>query len=106
MSNLNDLASLAHGTEIAHGFSPATMDDWTHGNNVVPMKIALIHSEASEALEAFRVDDLAEFGRELADIIIRTLGVAGGLGFDMDQIVSEKMVQNALRPHKHGGKRI
>lgn len=67
-------------------------------------KVALIQSEASEALEGFRkglMDDhlphrkMAEV--ELADIIIRTLDLAGGLGLDVAGAVVEKLAYNQQR---------
>lgn len=67
-------------------------------------KVALIQSEASEALEGFRkglMDDhlphrkMAEV--ELADIIIRTLDLAGGLGLDVASAVIEKLAYNQQR---------
>jgi len=41
---------------------------------------------------------------ELADIIIRTLHVAGKHDIDIEQAVREKMLHNESRPIKHGGK--
>ena len=43
---------------------------------------------------------------ELADILLRTLDLAGGLTEDFESIVMEKLKHNAGRTHRHGGKRI
>jgi NTP pyrophosphatase (non-canonical NTP hydrolase) len=71
----------------------------------IPEKLALIHSEVSEALEAYRKYDDENFSEELADVIIRTLDLASYMGVDMEKEVMSKMEKNALRPIRHGGKR-
>lgn len=84
-------------------------------NNYIAAKIALIHSEASEAIEALRINDFittAPSGKpeglrsELADIIVRTLDLAAALGFDMELALREKVAYNHTRARKHGGKAI
>jgi len=67
---------------------------------------SLIHSEVSEALEAFRRGDRDEFAAELADVLIRTVGLAYGLGIDVGVAMTAKMTANRAREHRHGGKRI
>lgn len=72
------------------------------------LKIALIHSEISEALEGERknlMDDhlphrkMAEV--ELADAIIRILDYAGFMGYDIEGAIKEKIDYNKHRPdHK------
>lgn len=79
-------------------------------------RIALIHSEASEALEAVRTRGLDawrdEKGKpegvasELADIVIRVFDFAESVGIDMEAAISEKHAFNATRPHRHGGKAL
>lgn len=80
------------------------------------VKIALIHSEASEALEAVRRDQLALFetsgGKpeglpsELADIMIRVADYAEAAQIDLTKAIETKMAYNETRPHRHGGKSL
>jgi NTP pyrophosphatase (non-canonical NTP hydrolase) len=83
---------------------------------IVPVKLALIADEVSEALRVHRDEyegpeswsfnhmtdeQEAEFTEELADIIIRTLDLAGGLGLDIGTSITEKIKKNKKRPNKH-----
>ena len=68
----------------------------------VPEKLALIHSEVSEALEADRSGNAENFAEELADTIIRILDLSNALGIDITGAVRWKMEKNEGRPHKHG----
>jgi len=70
-----------------------------------PLEVAaLIHSEVSEAVEAWREDDIAQVAEELADVIIRILDTAWYEGIDLDEAFHKKVAKNRERPYRHGGK--
>lgn len=76
-------------------------------------KIALMHSELSEALEGIRgdlMDDKLTHRKmvecELADTVIRIMNYASHTGLDVAEAIVEKNAFNKTRPHKHGGKKI
>lgn len=67
------------------------------------VKLALIGTEVSEAIECIREGkSKEELGLELADIIIRTMDLAGALDLDMDSYMTHKHYMNKKRGHKHG----
>lgn len=118
--SISELVEAAHANAVSKG--------WWDKNPSFGETIALIHSEASEALEDFRngkqpteVWYEAENGArtdvqnglfqkpcgipsELADIVIRVMDVCGHYGIDLEKAIQEKMAYNATRPQRHGGK--
>ena len=104
--NLNDLAVEIVGVNKANGWNVCEPDDWFRDKYKIPAVLALIHSEVSEALEAYRKDDKENFVEELADVLIRVLDCAGGLGLNMDEEVANKIEINKGRGFRHGGKKV
>jgi NTP pyrophosphatase (non-canonical NTP hydrolase) len=106
MLTIDEMAEEAYANSVAHGF-------WTgEANNNLPTKLALIHAEVSEALEALRhgnppsehVPSISALEEELADVVIRVGDLAFEMGFDLGGAVQLKMQFNATRPVMHGGK--
>jgi len=107
---------------------------WTQGvlQAYDAQKLCLVHSEVSEALEAMRkskysnpsakgilsqleegsgewIDAFKENVKdtvedEIADSIIRLLDFCGGHGIDIEFHIKNKLMYNATRGNKHGGK--
>lgn len=103
--NMNTLAAEIIEINTANGWNCTTPAQW-EDTYKVPAILALVHTEVSEAVEAFRHDDKENFIEELADVIIRVLDCAGGLGMDIDAAVRAKLEKNKTRGFRHGGKRV
>ena len=93
-TDLDTLQSLAEECRIRTRF----------GKALVAEKLALIHSEISEAMEGARknlMDDKLPHRKmievELADAMIRILDLAGALHLDLAGAVQEKLAYNAVR---------
>jgi NTP pyrophosphatase (non-canonical NTP hydrolase) len=98
------MQAVAHEGARSRGWHDTPMDDGT--------RIALMHSELSEALEGLRAGDppsdkIPEYTQaeeELADVIIRIMDMAGMKGWRIAEAVAAKMEFNARRTYRHGGK--
>lgn len=101
-ANFNQLQESISGWNTHQGF-------WQSDNS--GEKIALMHSELSEALEADRKDlpsdKLEGFSgveEELADTVIRILDFAGYHDLRLAEAVIAKLQHNLTRPYMHGKK--
>jgi len=95
--NIKDWQEEVHRNAVEHG--------WYQGNTRgVPELLCLIHSEVSEALEAYRNRDVPGFAEELADVAIRLLDMCEYMAIDLEPEISKKHEKNKLRPFRHGGK--
>lgn len=105
---MQDRADEAHGLAIRKGWWPD--EDQARAElldpELVASKLALVHSEVSEALEAIRAGTCEEFAEELADVVIRVFDLAGACGISIEDEVARKHAKNQTRPHRHGGKRL
>ena len=101
--------------------SIAKSKGWYDQERTFPELIALMHSELSEALEAYRKDpDVTHIYRgnypdaskpegvasELADVIIRILDAAESMSIPLVREMFEKLKYNETRPYRHGGKSV
>lgn len=101
---LDALSAVLHETAIEKGFWEGTISYDKVGN-----KLALVHSEVTEVLEAIRKNKGSEqIVEEMVDILIRTLDLyasmrnAGFVEHSMDEVLFNKMEKNKVRPVLHG----
>ena len=97
---LNQLQVSVHDNAVEKGFWEK--DDPYH----VGLNIALIASEAFEALDGYRKLDNYKDSviEELADVVIRALDVAAVMDRSLAEAILRKVEINKGRPRKHGRK--
>ena len=109
MPTLKQIQTEAYSNAVKKGF-------WD--NPDILRKLALVHSECSEAIEVWRASIIdveltltrlhpisgkpEGFPAELADIIIRVADLAEHLNIDLDEAVTRKLHYNQTRSHMHG----
>jgi NTP pyrophosphatase (non-canonical NTP hydrolase) len=101
---LDALSAMLHETAIEKGFWDG---EYTHDK--IGNKLALVHSEVTEVLEAIRKSQGSEkVVEEIADIIIRILDVYAAMRNEeqvlhsLDEILEAKINKNKERPKLHG----
>ncbi len=101
---LDALAAVLHETAVEKGFW-----DGEYNHDKIGNKLALVHSEVTEVLEAIRKSQGSEkVVEEIADIIIRILDVYAAMRNEeqvlhsLDEVLHNKMEKNKKRPPLHG----
>ena len=101
---LDALAAMLHETAKEKGFW-----DGEYSHDKVGNKLALVHSEVTEVLEAIRKSKGSEsIVEEMADVIIRLLDVYAAMRNEeqilhsLDEVLDAKVNKNKERPRLHG----
>lgn len=81
--------------------------DQLNDRNGTLIRLCLIHSEVSEAVQEVKRHGLTEESKarlvdELSDVLIRCGDMAGCLGLDLEKAVRDKIAFNKTRPHRYG----
>jgi len=104
--SLDALESAIRAINVYNGWSVLWVEEWDDKYKI-PAIIALIHSELSEALEAFRNRDIENFKEEIADTVIRILDMTKGIpGMDIGYEIQKKLEINKTRGFRHGNKKM
>ena len=77
---------VCHHNAVEHGFTWEKKD--------IDTVLLRIHSEASEAYEAFEARNFAHFGEELADVVIRLFDCAEFLEIDLGRLTDQKYMMD------------
>ena len=101
---LDALSAMLHEIAIEKGFW-----DGEYNNDKIGNKLALVHSEVTEVLEAIRKSKGSEnIVEEMADVIIRLLDVYAAMRnkeqilHSLDEILEKKININKERQRLHG----
>ena len=107
--NIDELVKESYETAKSKGWHDGPPGD-------VAVKLCLIHSEVSEALEQYRDGHPLDhtyydcngkpegFMSEIADVVIRIADLCGRYDLDLEAALKEKMAFNKKRSFRHGNK--
>lgn len=92
-----DWQKATHDVAVKHG--------WYDTKREAPELLCLLHSEVSEALEAYRNHNQDGFAEELADVAIRLFDMCEFFRIDLETQIAAKHMRNKGRPYRHGNKK-
>ena len=82
--HLSEMIKLAHANGVAKGF-------WGASENI-PERLALIHSEVSQALNAYQDQESnGRIAEELAEVMIQVADLAGFMRLNLEEVILAKM---------------
>jgi len=76
--SINELILEIRHVNAANGWDMVESESW-NDKYFIPAKLALVHSEVSEAFEEECQPVLTAYREELADVVIRILDIVGGI---------------------------
>lgn len=101
---IDAFSAILHENAVEKGFWEEETTPVQIGN-----KLALVHSEVTEVLEALRKSKGSHaITEEVADVLIRLLDLyaamrnAGYIEHSLEEVLDEKIAKNKLRPTLHG----
>lgn len=109
---ISGLCRSCHGESVQRGWydvlnsSEGCIDSQVFKDFFVGTQIALIHSEVSELLDAYRKGMDSDLGVELADVVLRCFDLAGALDLDLADALLYKVDLNRTRGVRHGGRKF
>jgi hypothetical protein len=111
--SINSIIAICHKMNAHWWVDPINGEDLRNERFIVPTKMALMHSEISEALEGHRKDKmddhlphLTAVETEMADLFIRAGDLAGAMNWNVGRAAREKQAYNMIRPDHKAANRV
>ncbi|MBO0487802.1 MazG-like family protein [Vagococcus fluvialis] len=92
MSDLKKYQNLVYENKVQKGFNVTNIET----------EFLLIYGEIAEAFEAYKKNEMANLGEELADVAIYLLGLSEILGIDLNEEITKKIEINQNREYISG----
>lgn len=92
-------------SELSEALEADRKGKYANNEGRTPVKVVLQHKEDKIFQEEFRLHIKDTLEDEYADTIIRILDHAAHKGMDIESHIEAKMRYNSMRPKMHGGKK-